>query len=475
MIERPRNFMDKYEKNTIKKEQGITLISLTVTIIVMIILAGATISLVTGDNGMVAKAKEIKANIEKAQQEGQNRIDSLKGTTIANDGTTILNDEDAPTINSMDVTYVTDTSFKVSVNVTETGSGLAKIEYSIDGGEHFTTPQYDNRAKSYTFDDISLGFEEYNVVVKATDVEGNSSSATKKVEKLKIGDYVNYTYDEAGDYTVESTVSGTDSQTIAQTTGLKWRVLNFDKVNGTIDLISEQLTSSNIKFAGILGYNNGPYLMNKICEKQYSNSVLNVSARSLNLLDIEKHLTADGISARNACLNGNSGIKYGNVKTYTGNQSYYPALYAKQKGAGINTTSVLQPDITKGNDPYDESKPIADTEPTTDETKEQATASGLTATETYYDILINNENYGDAETVVKSSQNYWIASRYVFDNPGHADFGLRLVSNKLDGNDIFRSEDRTLTSGSCGLRPVVTLKTKLLDFTKDSDGAWNLK
>ena len=184
MIERPRNFMDKYEKNTIKKEQGITLISLTVTIIVMIILAGATISLVTGDNGMVAKAKEIKANIEKAQQEGQNRIDSLKGTTIANDGTTILNDEDAPTINSMDVTYVTDTSFKVSVNVTETGSGLAKIEYSIDGGEHFTTPQYDNRAKSYTFDDISLGFEEYNVVVKATDVEGNSSTFNKKYQQV---------------------------------------------------------------------------------------------------------------------------------------------------------------------------------------------------------------------------------------------------------------------------------------------------
>lgn len=184
MIERPRNFMDKYEKNTIKKEQGITLISLTVTIIVMIILAGATISLVTGDNGMVAKAKEIKANIEKAQEEGQNRIDSLKGTTIANDGTTILNDENAPTINSMDVTYVTDTSFKVSVNVTETGSGLAKIEYSIDGGEHFTTPKYDNRAKSYTFDDISLGFEEYNVVVKATDVEGNSSTSNKKYQQV---------------------------------------------------------------------------------------------------------------------------------------------------------------------------------------------------------------------------------------------------------------------------------------------------
>ena len=73
-----------------------------------------------------------------------------------------MNDEDAPTINSMEVTDVTRTSFTVIVNVTETGSGLAKIEYSIDDGEHYITPNY-NQARSYTFEDLNVGFEEYKV------------------------------------------------------------------------------------------------------------------------------------------------------------------------------------------------------------------------------------------------------------------------------------------------------------------------
>ena len=61
--------------------------------------------------------------------------------------------------------------------------------------------------------------------------------------------------------------------------------------------------------------------------------------------------------------------KYGTTKTYTSNTKY-PSLYANQKGAGpnVNASTITQPDTTKGNDPYEESKPIATTEPTTDST-----------------------------------------------------------------------------------------------------------
>ena len=43
-----------------KKERGITLIALVVTIIVLIILAGVSINLVFGNLGIVTKAKEAK-------------------------------------------------------------------------------------------------------------------------------------------------------------------------------------------------------------------------------------------------------------------------------------------------------------------------------------------------------------------------------------------------------------------------------
>ena len=41
-----------------KRENGITLISLVVTIVVMMILAGITIDATIGDNGLITSAKE---------------------------------------------------------------------------------------------------------------------------------------------------------------------------------------------------------------------------------------------------------------------------------------------------------------------------------------------------------------------------------------------------------------------------------
>ena len=47
-------------KNTIKKVKGITLISLVITIIILLILAGVTISLTLGDNGIITQAQKAK-------------------------------------------------------------------------------------------------------------------------------------------------------------------------------------------------------------------------------------------------------------------------------------------------------------------------------------------------------------------------------------------------------------------------------
>lgn len=57
----------------LKGQKGITLVALVVTIIVLIILAGVSIALVLGDNGIVNKAKQgandykAAANSEKSE------------------------------------------------------------------------------------------------------------------------------------------------------------------------------------------------------------------------------------------------------------------------------------------------------------------------------------------------------------------------------------------------------------------------
>ena len=80
--------MNKKGKNKqLRNKNGITLIALVVTIIVLIILAGVSISLVLGDNGIITKAKEAKQNTElgKIEEEVQlneavEYIENLGGT-----------------------------------------------------------------------------------------------------------------------------------------------------------------------------------------------------------------------------------------------------------------------------------------------------------------------------------------------------------------------------------------------------------
>ena len=52
----------------LSKNRGITLVSLVITIIVLLILAGVTISLVVGNNGIIQKAQEAKQNMTSAAE-----------------------------------------------------------------------------------------------------------------------------------------------------------------------------------------------------------------------------------------------------------------------------------------------------------------------------------------------------------------------------------------------------------------------
>ena len=308
------------------------------------------------------------------------------------------------------------------------------------------------------------------------EINGGSSSI---LNKIQIGDSVNYTYDTASSsYTLESKYSGDSSnKTIAQTTGLTWKVLNVDKENDTVDIISTHPTSSTVNFYNILGYNNGPYLMNEICKAQYSNATLGVNARSINLLDMEKHLTPTGIKSRNEFNKGSSTYtQYGTTKTYT-SSTKYPSLYANQKGAGpkvpVANASTLLQDITKGNDPYEESKPIVaknTTEPTNDST--YGTGDPLTVTQTYYYIPINEANYGTASTVLANNTYFWVAARYVSAYSDGAYFGLRGADTNTNGISMFRSNGYT-NGGGYVLRPVVSLPSSLLTG-EQTNGAWNL-
>ena len=69
----------------LKNKQGITLIALIVTIIVLLILAGVSIAMLTGDNGILTQAQNAKNRTEKATLE--EKIKLLATETIINEQT----------------------------------------------------------------------------------------------------------------------------------------------------------------------------------------------------------------------------------------------------------------------------------------------------------------------------------------------------------------------------------------------------
>ena len=475
------------------------------------ILAGVSINTVLGDDGIIKKAKEAAAATKQASaEEEMNRLvleyqlaskdetlesflqekvteGRIDGVTDNGDGTITITKKvegkdytitvkkpaaPTPSVKVGAIRVVSDsTGAGSSLGEASTRKGTTlyiMIESTISGGTTTVSPEVPYAVtENGTYKFTVTGTVNGTTYTKEVSVEVNQFKMEINLDDVQIGDSVNYTYDPAGSYSLSSTYSGYSSnQTIAQTTGLTWKVLNVDKENDTVDIISTNPTSSTVYFKGILGYNNGPYFMNEICKAQYSNKTLGVNARSINLLDMEKHLTAAGIAARNAY---SSNVKYGTTKTYTSNTKY-PSLYANQKGAGPNVSSITPSDTTKGNDPYEESKPIATTEPTTDNTS--GTGNPLTVTQTYYYIPINDTNYGTASSILANGTPFWVAARYVGTNSGYARFGLRYAGTDTGGCALVVSDGNT-GGVNFALRPVVSLPSSLLTG-EQTNGAWNL-
>ena len=69
--------VNKIIKNNIKSEKGITLIALVITIIVLLILAGISITMLTGDNSILSRAIEAKTQTENKNREEQIKIEVM--------------------------------------------------------------------------------------------------------------------------------------------------------------------------------------------------------------------------------------------------------------------------------------------------------------------------------------------------------------------------------------------------------------
>ena len=384
--------MEKAIINQKETQKGITLIALVITIIVLLILAGVSIAMLTGQNGILTQAQNAKTTTENKSAEEKVKL-AVMGAR-ADDGT---------------------------LTVGKLRTELANYGGTVEGNTFPVTATVDG--KSFTVDDKG------NV-----ELAGEKQPVTR--EGIEVGDYVSYTPDTATEKTYDADKLKKGGYTSTQTVkkeDLNWRVLRKND-DGSIDLIGDA-TSNSVYFSGSLGYNNGVYLLNDICKELYSNSTHHITARSVNLEDMEKWLTDSGKTARASYSNA---VKYGETKEYKGSNSYTPDIYGKTEDESANYYS----------------------EPTTNTyTPASGTATAdntLNAKQTYYGISINSTNYGDGAKVLSSSNYYWVAARYVNCYSSYAVFGLRFADSNMYGYSMFGSSSYT-NNGNFRLRPVVSL------------------
>ena len=477
--------MEKAIINQKEAQNGITLIALVITIIVLLILAGVSIAMLTGQNGILTQAQNAKTTTENKSAEekvklavmgaraddGTLTVGKLR-TELANYGGTVEGDTFPVTAKVDGKSFTVDANGNVELAGSKPQMTDAKIVASADGTG---TDVPDNQAEgtelyisfkaslengtitSVTCDKGTVENKNGLYVIKVTQngtytftITGTGETGSVKsiipvkVSKydqragIKVGDYVSYTPDTATGKTYDSEklkkggYTGTSQQALSKD-DLNWRVLRKND-DGSIDLIGDA-TSNSVYFSGSLGYNNGVYLLNDICKELYSNSTHHITARSVNLEDMEKWLTDSGKTARASYSNA---VKYGETKEYKGSNSYTPDIYGKTEDESANYYS----------------------EPTTNTyTPASGTATAdntLNAKQTYYYIPINQTNYGDGAKVLSSSNYYWVAARCVYCGSSYAYFGLRLAISSVYGYNMFYSSSSAYGI-SYRLRPVVSL------------------
>ena len=513
--------MQKLKRCTNFSEKAITLIALVVTIVILLILAGVTITMTLGQNGLFTRAREGAAAYNESEvrddlsmlitqytwDKAAEKTDKSLGDYLKDNGaTSVKANADGTTLeveykgyvftvnkDSGEITSVSKAGPRPQVSgvkVTEDSAGQGNnveqgkiaadsgkklyitFTSSIEGGTTTVSPAvpYEvSKNGSYKFTITGT------VGGKAYSLEYTVTINQYKIDTSKlIGKIVSYTSDTPSTgYDLSAAKSGEvwgKNQTIDSTYDpTTWKIMEVDE-NGNITKLLG-IGAKKVLFCGTTGYNNGVYLLNDICKSRYGNASLGATARSLNIEDIESRMNATGIAARNAYKSGT--VQYGTTRKYTGSNAQYPAIYAQEKYSGIEVSDVADGTqvITGSVDTTAQSKmnPSGKTQsedvyttPTTDKLTTDATT--LTCTQTDYPMFMANaSSYFDDTNfysmIFKTGTNFYLASRYVScnSNRSYANFGLRYVRDSYLYSFELFSSNSTGYTSNFYLAPVVSL------------------
>ena len=368
-----------------------------------------------------------------------------------------------------------ETSISVTANGEDATSGVASyiFQYSTTSEkEGFTTAlEVQNTANSctYPYQGLASNTTYYlRVVVKdraghtapstAVNATTKKSGLSDTVLASNVGKYVDYTpvsgtFDDhvgatySGDFAAQNTPLSTE-------TNLKWKIL--EATDNKLTLISETATNVQFYLGYSEGYNNAVLLLNNACKAMYSNNSLGATGRSMNINDIENHMTYDKNSF------SHYGSYYGNEYTgFPNNSRFYPNIFARELNGAPNGTYGTEFDLSE-QDEY-----------ITDIPSYSEGTSSFKGKFTYYSFTMSastmqNQAYVD---LFSTSTPYFLASRCVSLDGELASFRIFFVADDyLSSVHLFASDNSNQYTAS-KLRPIVEIDLTKVNVGLTGDGS----
>ncbi|MCI8547534.1 MAG: hypothetical protein HFJ38_01455 [Bacilli bacterium] len=422
---------------TKKQEKGITLIALVITIIVLLILAGVSIVMLTGENGILTQADNAKDETiigeEKEQISlGYNNYKILKMEEMDNP---ILVVEGADVIGSEKEDWII--TFKKT-----------KHEYLLTG---------EGDIEKKKIDLSEYGLEDEN-----------------------IGDYIAYDCYTGVDetklkYEVEKTDSGASNNQIFEITDLdkdlKWRILGIEK--GKILITTEGVTDTNLYLLGQRGYINGVEILNNIGalygQGKYAKSGRSISVEDINTITgYNPQKTGTGESYGKGTIN-----EYGNEVTYSKSENEN----IKFRGSNGVEGKIVYNNFAYYDEQNNNFKGLKNGETT----KLKANCY------TYYPKTLTINSEGEQKGIAIDSvkyqmlfkKTYYLANNYIIpysDGAGLKDciYSIYSIVNGMVGTSNYMYMAHGYNGwNNNAIRPVVYLKSNIR-LTRDEDGIWQI-
>ena len=449
--------MKKVRTKAFKSTKGITLIALVVTIIVLLILAGVSIAMLTGNNGILTQGKRAKeeTTVGHEKEAVQMAYAGAKAKKLGEEVTAEDVNEQL-TINGENATAT---------------EGTNKIIVTFTSGKVYTIDQSGKITQKTPAKKGTLAYM-YEKAEGCTKTDGTCTDA----EHLHIGDYVNLANPEEGKIDISATDSGMDNAGLEGITAqtfeisktnnknqLNWRVLGENE-NGEIELIAGSPMKSNntldskenpyLYLYGAKAYENGETILDNICElyKTKDKTGYISSARSVNQKDIDKVVGLNSIDEiNNVNLAAPIGTEYNFPDHYTPSSWLKTLVSGKSEGYYYTVNSK----VGEG-------------------------APSVTVNDRIFKMLFENTDY---TSPTKGGRRYWLASRSVLSHSVNANFCLGTAST-FDGVSRAGSYDMFISVGheeynGFAVRPVVSLKssvtsTQVQKITDKTEDTWNV-